>query len=487
MVGGAPPGASGFLHVLDKKREAEEAALKFLTKENEEMQTLPKRIIQVLRQFETVMSERVWEWAKVLLIGAILAPGERTVTAILRVMGDADEKQFQNDHRVLSRARWSSRELSRRLLVLLVSLFVPANQPVILGSDETIERRRGRKIAARGVSRDPVRSSKEFFGKTNGLRWIALMLLTPIPWACRVWALPFLSVLAPSERYHEERKMRHTTITDWAWQMIGQVARWLPTRRLVIVADGTYAVLDFLLKVSRLPSVCAITRLRLDACLYDRVPEREAGKKGRLALKGKRQPKLAERLHNPETVWQKCPVSWYGGTTREMEIATGTALWYQSPLPPVAIRWVLIRDPQGQYESMALLCTDQRAEAVQVVEWFVLRWTVEVTFHEVRAHLGVETQRQWSDLAILRTTPALLALFSLVAVFAQQLLEGQSFPVRQAAWYSKALPTFADTLAFVRQHLWPSSFFSVSSSEHDTVHIPRAFFDRLVETLAFAA
>ncbi len=187
------------------------------------MQTLPKRIIHVLRHFEGVFSERVWEWAKVLLIGAILAPGERTVAAILRVMGYSDEKQFQNYHRVLNRAKWSSRELSRRLLVVLVHLFFAGNEPLIMGIDETIERRRGRTIAARGVYRDPVRSSKEFFVKTNGLRWISLMLLTPIPWAQRVWALPFLTVLAPSERYHEQRKIRHKTITDWAWQMILQV------------------------------------------------------------------------------------------------------------------------------------------------------------------------------------------------------------------------------------------------------------------------
>jgi hypothetical protein len=451
------------------------------------MLTLPKGIIQVLRQFETVFSERVWEWAKVLLMGAILAPGERTVAAILRVMGCADEKQFQNYHRVLNRARWSSRELSRRLLVMLVRLFVAGNDPVILGIDETIERRRGRKIAARGVYRDPVRSSKGFFVKTNGLRWISMMVLTRIPWACRVWALPFLTVLAPSERYHEERQKKHKTITDWAWQMILQVSRWLPGRQLVIVGDGAYAVLDFLLKVSHLPQVCAITRLRLDACLYDPAPPRQARQRGRTALKGKAQPKLAARLKDPTTRWEKHTLSWYGGTTREMEMATGTALWYQSPIPPVAIRWVLIRDPQGQYEPMALLCTDLSVQATQIVEWFVLRWSVEVTFHEVRSHLGVETQRQWSDLAILRTTPALLGLFSLVTIFAQQLLQGQALPVRQATWYSKALPTFSDTLAFVRQHLWPSTFFSVSSQNADTVQIPRALFDRFVETLAFAA
>ena len=146
--------------------------------------------------------------------------------------------------------------------------------------------------------------------KTTGLRWISLMLLTPIPWACRVWALPFLTVLAPSERYHEQRKMRHKTITDWAWQMILQVSRWMPARRLVVVADGRYAVLDFLLKVSRLPLVSAIARLRLDACLYDPAPAREAGKRGRKALKGQPQPKLAQRLVDPKTVWQKQTLSW---------------------------------------------------------------------------------------------------------------------------------------------------------------------------------
>ena len=196
------------------------------------MLTLPKGLYTCCAILKRSRAERVWEWAKVLLIGAILAPGERTVAAILRVMGCSDEKHFQNYHRVLNRATWSSRELSRRLLVLLVRLFVPGNEPVIMGIDETIERRRGRKIAARGVYRDPVRSSKEFFVKTQGLRWIALMLLTPIPWAQRVWALPFLTVLAPSERYHEERHMRHKTITDWAWQMILQVARWMPGRSL---------------------------------------------------------------------------------------------------------------------------------------------------------------------------------------------------------------------------------------------------------------
>src|SRR5579884_3967203 len=174
-----------------------------------------------------------------------------------------------------------------------------------------------------------------------------MMLLSPIPWAARVWALPFLTVLAPSDHYHASRNKKHKTIADWAWQMIVQVRRWLPDRHLVIVGDGNYAVMELLLKVSGLPKVTAITGLRLDACLYDPPEARQPGKPGRRAIRGKRQPKPSARLVDPETRWQTHMVSWYGSTTRQMEIATGTALWDQSPTPPVPIRWVLVHDPLG--------------------------------------------------------------------------------------------------------------------------------------------
>lgn len=452
------------------------------------MLNLPKGIIQVLRCFEAAFSDRIWEWAKVLVIGAILAPGERTVTAILRVMGLQNEKQFQNYHRVLNRAKWSSRALSRILLRLLVHLFVPKDAPIVVGIDETIERRRGARIAAKGIYRDPVRSSKEFFVKCSGLRWMSMMLLAPVPWAGRVWALPFLTVLAPSERYNQQHRRRHKKLTDWGRQMIRQLRRWLPHRQLVVVADSTYAVLELLAcAAGMLQPVTMVTRLRLDAALYNPAPVRKPGTNGRPRKKGARQPTLESRLADPATVWQRLSVAWYGGTTHLVDVASGTAVWYHTGLPPVAIRWVLIRDPQGQFDPQALLCTDQQTSAQSILEWFVLRWQLEVTFHEVRAHLGVETQRQWSDLAILRTTPALLALFSLVTIFAHQLLQGQSLPVRQAAWYTKPLPTFSDTLALVRQHLWPFTVSYLSPAKADMIEIPRSLFERCIQTLAFAA
>jgi DDE superfamily endonuclease len=206
------------------------------------MRTLPTTMIQVLAPFAPLFSERVWRHAQVLLAGAILAPGRRTVTSALHAMGLDQQKQFHRYHRVLSRASWSSREASRVLLGLLVEAFVP-DGPLVLGVDETLERRWEKRIAPKGIYRDPVRSSHEHFVKTSGLRWISVTLLTPIPWASRVWALPFLSALAYSERYAKEQGKQHKKLTEWAWQLLLQVRRWQPLRRIVAVADGGYASL----------------------------------------------------------------------------------------------------------------------------------------------------------------------------------------------------------------------------------------------------
>jgi DDE superfamily endonuclease len=223
--------------------------------------------ISLLQSFAPLFDSRVWNYAQLLLLGAILAPGKRTVTAVLRILGRGNEQRFQNYHRVLNRARWNSRAASQILWGLLVRTFAPSG-PILVGLDDTIERRWGKKIQARGIDRDPVRSSRSHFVKTSGLRWLSLMLLAEIPWAGRVGALPFLTVLAPSARYHQKRQRRHKTLPDWGRQMLRQLRRWLPDRRLVLVVDSGYAALDFLgsLANRRQPITC-MTRLRWDAQL----------------------------------------------------------------------------------------------------------------------------------------------------------------------------------------------------------------------------
>lgn len=209
---------------------------------------------------------------RVLLVGAILSPMQRTVTAAMRVMGLSESRNFINYHRVLSRAVWRGRKASQILLVQLIAVFA-ASGVIVLGLDDTIERRRGKKIAAKGIYRDPVRSSHGHFVKASGLRWLSLMILADIPWAGRVWALPFLTVLAPSERYNQERGHRHKCLTDWARQMLLQVRRWLPHRQIVVVADSSFAALQFLFGLSQMKSrVHIVTRLRSCCCTLPTTP-----------------------------------------------------------------------------------------------------------------------------------------------------------------------------------------------------------------------
>jgi hypothetical protein len=449
---------------------------------------LPDEIMRVLRPFAQAFSERIWDWAMLLIVGAILTPGKRTVTAILRVMGLSDEVQFQNYHRVLSRAKWSSLRLSQILLGLLVAAFVALGAPVLIAADETLERRKGKKIKQKGAFRDAVRSSKTHRVTSFGLRWVSMMLLVSVPWSCRVWALPFLTVLAPSETTNHANGKRHKTSIDWIAQMICAVRRWLPKRPIVLVVDGGLAAVKLGLRCARLAvPVTYVSRLRLDAVLHDPPPAVLAGKRGPKPKKGKRQASMKARVKDPKTMWQAATVRWYGGVERTVEVASGTALWYTPGEDPLPLRWVLVRDPLGKFEPQAFFATDQATVPVQIVEWFVLRWSEEVTFEEAREHLGLETQRQWSEVAIERTTPILLGLFSLVTLLAHRLSEGAELPVRSAAWYTKREATFSDALALVRQHLWSTMKCTNSAVKSGVVPIPAAMLHGLIDTLCYAA
>ena len=293
------------------------------------MHTLPPAMILLLQHFAPHFSRRVWVHVQILLAGAILAPAQRTVTAALRVMGLGAAPHFQRYHRVLNRDCWSSLAVSRALLGLLVTTFA-ASGPLVLGVDETLERRRGAKIAAKGIYRDAVRSSHSHFVKASGLRWICLMLLVPIPWAGQTWALPFLTALAPSERANAAAGRRHKTPTDWARQLVRVVRRWYPHRAIVAVADSGYAALSLLAACAALPMpVTMITRLRLDAALYAPAPPRQSKQNGRPRVKGERLPTLAACVSDPMTAWQSVTVSrWYGQGERRIELASHTAVWY---------------------------------------------------------------------------------------------------------------------------------------------------------------
>lgn len=416
-------------------------------------------IIQLLATFAPAFSAPSYAHALVLLYGTILAPGRRTVTAALRAVGRSDEAHFTNYHRFFNRAQWSGWVLSQLLLGLLIRFFLTPEAPLLLLIDETLERRRGVKIVYKGWFRDAVLSSANHVTKSLGIRWCCVCLLVPVPWSQRAWALPFvlMPVLAP--KTSAQLGKGHRTSVARAAYLVAKVRRWQPQREIVLVGDGAYAAIELVQQCQGLTQpVKLVSRLRLDAALYDFAGPQPAGKRGPKPKKGARQASLQERLCDPRTRWQRVTVAWYGGQPKELEIVSGVSLWWKSGLDPVPLRWVLVRDPASKLKPAAFFCSDTLDRTItpeQIVVWFLGRWNIEVTFEEVRAHLGFETQRQWSPRAIGRTTPCLFGVFSLVVLMAKVLYPTkESLPLQQSRWYPKVEATFSDVLAAVRGHLW---------------------------------
>ena len=448
------------------------------------MPSLPPEMIVLLAPFAQLCSARVWLHAQVLILGARLTPGHRTVSSCWRVRGLALERRFTNSPRVLNRARWSALPASKILLGLIVVRLGPAGAAVVRGADDTVERRSGRKLKAKGCDRAAVRSSKKPGVRCFGLKGVSLLVLVPVPWARRVWALPFLTVLCWPEGKGPHR--RHKTRVAWVRQMMKQGRRWLPERLRVLVVDGGFAAVALALACAD-REVVLVARLRLEAALYPPPAPQPPGKRGRKPAKGPRQRSLKVWAARSDTPWQEVEVDGYGGERKALWVFSRTALWYTPGWAPVAIRFVVVRDPEGKLQDAAFLCTALQATPEQILQWVVMRWSVEVTFEEARAHLGVETQRQWSDLAIARTTPILLGLFSLVTLLALRLCPSGRIPLEPTAWYHKAEPTFADCITLVRRQIWRARYLVHSAPKAEYVHLPREAFELLLHDLPLAA
>ena len=470
-------------------------------------------IISLIAVFAPLFSERVWSHARILLIGAILAPGKRTVSSVLRVMGRSEEPDFTNFHRVLNRAKWSPLQGSRILLGLLVRVLVSAGGPIILGADDTVERRRGKQIRQVGCYRDAVRSSPSHVVHCFGLKWVSMQLLVPVPWSDRVWGLPFLTALcapppkaeatdseSPSKRKKKKKQKKqaprrtqkrytyrdasgHKTSLDWIRQMIKQVRRWWPQHPLVLIVDGGVASLSLSWSCVAL-EVTMVSRLRWDAALYHEPPKRRSpGTRGPKPKKGKRQRTLKEWAQRADTSWLEEEIDWYGGEKKTMRLFSHKALWYTPGWDPLPIRFVIVRDPEGKLRDEVFFCTDPDADPVQMVNWVVMRWSVETTFEEAREHLGMETQRQWSDLAIQRTTPIVLGLFSIVTWITFHLTQNEAIPIQKIAWYPKEKVPFSDCLFMVRKHIWQTQIqnYVISTSGQDITQFTPDLLDVLLE------
>jgi DDE superfamily endonuclease len=383
---------------------------------------------------------------------------------------------------VLNRNAWSSLALARTLLRMVVAAFVPVG-PIVIGVDHTLERRRGRRIGPAGHFYDAGRSSAEWQATSRGLRWLSAMVLVEVPFAGHIWALPALTALTPSKAWSERHGRRHRPVTDWARRLLLTLRRWLPDRPIVAVMDGEFAALELLHALR--PRMVVITRLRRDARLFD--PPCGWDRRGRPAVRGDRQPSLVARTTDPATRWhrvvQASRAAWRSAGW--IEYTHGAALWHHPGKPMVPILWVLVRYPDGRREPEAFLCTDTAASPREVLDLFSRRWSMETTYEEARAHLGLETQRQWSEPAIFRTTPLLFGLYSVVALYMQQNAGRLALSPRRAAWYPKPAATFADALARLRQHLWLEHCVTSAATTDIAEPIPPGV-QRLVEAACYA-
>jgi hypothetical protein len=456
------------------------------------MFTPSPEIIQLLESFATEFTAPALRKATDLICGVILSPGRRTIASALRAIGRGDDPGFGKYHRFLSRDEWSALHLSKFLLLLLLKVFIAPDATVDIVVDETLERRKGKKIAYRGWFRDAVRSTQQTTVTSPGVRWLSLCLLVPVPWSKRQWALPFCTVPVCSEKNCQKRGRLFRGTIGLTCGMMVRVRDWLPTRHIRLVGDGGFTAMDLMYYCTTM-GIEHCGRFRLDAAIYNLPADPPKGKRGPKARKGTRLPSLKQQAEDPNTQWESHTVMLYGGEMKTIEIATGTALWHVSGHEPTLLRWVLTRVPGQKDEKKvaAFFSTNVDRAPERIVESYAQRWNIEVFFEEVRACLKFETQRGWCNRTIGRTTPCLFGIFSLVTILAKQ-LHPNGLPMQQTAWYTKDDATFSDILAAVRQHLWTYNFMSVrtenklwSRTNEDLYVISKTVFDALQKAACY--
>lgn len=373
-------------------------------------------IIALLDPFRPVFTAPTWKTAMILLSGALLARGRRTVTAAWWQTGQQQDPHFKRWHHVLNRAHWSPLQARQHLLTLLVQTFVPGGGTLSSVIDEPLERRWGAKIRKRGHSRASPRSRRDRSGSSPGLRWIGLAVVVQVPWTPQRWALPFLAGLATTPAGRQQVGLRPKTLGMWTHQGVRLLRGGLP--EVAHELHGRPGLQRSGIEPPLHPAAHHVDGpFRLDSVLHQPVPRRSEPPLGRPRVVGSRLPSLEPLLSAPQTPWQRLPLDWYGEGQRMLDFWSGPACWSRFGSVPLPIRWVLTRDPAGQRPPTALFSTDQTQPAEEIISDFMKRWSLEATFQERRAHLGMERHRQWAELAIERTTPLLFGLDRLGALF----------------------------------------------------------------------
>jgi hypothetical protein len=410
---------------------------------------LPKAAEPLISPFSIAFTRPTFQRVVILILGAILSLRHRTVSAILRTLGPLAPGHWSDFHRVLCWRVWSNWPLGRVLAAMVLDLLAP-DQPVICPVDDTALQHRGKHVYGKGKHHDAIRSTHSHMVWVWGHKWVVLAINVKFPFASRPWALPVLCALYRAEELNTQEGRRHKTPIHLAMQLMATLIHWFPERRFILVGDGGYASHELAAFCHHhREHVTLISRFHPDANLYDAPSEKRSPKGGRPRTKGHKLP--APRQVVSKAKRRRFTVNWYGGQTRRVELVWGQGCWYKSGQGLVPIRWVFVHDLQGTHRDEYFYSTDPAMEPDQIVSLFTGRWSIEVTFQELRRHLGFATPRNWSLKSVLRTAPCLLGLFSLVSLIFHRLWRQTRIKPQCDPWYTKKEVTFSDALACVRR------------------------------------
>lgn len=442
----------------------------------------PKAAQPLVTSFSIAFSESTFQRAMTLMVGAILTMGRRTVTGVLWTVRSIAPGHFSSYHRVFSRASWSLWPLGK-VLASAVLAWIPHEQPVVVAADDTVAQHRGPKVYGKAKHRDGVRSSHSLTVWKWGHKWVVLAIIVQFPFTSRRWALPVLCALYRSQPQNRAEGRRHKTPTQLARQLMAGLIHWFPQRKFLFVGDGGFGSHELARFFARHPHrATLVSRCHRDAALYA-TPTRN--KIGRPRIKGKKLPSPRQTVQRRQR-GRHATVTWYGGSTRRVELISDTGQWYRIGQGLVPMRWVHVRDTEGTHRDDWIYSTDPKLAPKQIVSFFTGRWPIETTFQEVREHLGFETTRQHSEKSVLRAGPCLLGLFSVVCLIYAEHVKRVEAPVRQTPWYTKSEPTFSDALAAVRRLLWEQTVFKQTRLHRGFQKLPRSLRSTLLEIVSRA-
>jgi hypothetical protein len=416
------------------------------------MLLLPPAAEPLLGAFSVAFTHSTFQRVLLLMVGAILTRGRHTVTGLLCTLGPLAAGHWSDFHRVLCRAKWRPLPLGKVLATLILEL-IPEDQPVVIPVDDTNPQHKGKKVYGKGKHHDACRSTHSHMVWVWGHKWVVLAINVKFPFATRPWALPVLCALYRPEELNQSEGRRHKTPIHLAMQLVATLIHWFPRRKFVLVGDGGYAshaLASFCRRHRR--HVTLVSRFHPKANLYAQPAPRTAKRTGRPRIKGRKLPVPEAVVKNAKR--RRATVHWYGGKTRRVELVTETGHWYKGGEGLVPVRWVFVHDVEGTHRDEYFYTTDPEMKPDQLVSLYTGRWSIEVTFQEVRTHLGFATPRSWCKNSVLRSAPCLLGLFSVVSLIFQRLTHGRKADARQTAWHARAEPTFADAIQSVRRLLW---------------------------------